>query len=76
MSGCRTVWPAAGREGGIGFARADGMRLVFDRGTVLLLDATNDLAADLPGMLWDPRVAAYRAPAWRHRGASFPSHPA
>lgn len=44
------------------------MRLVFDRGTVLLLDATSDVEVDdLPGMLWDPRVGAYRAPAWRHR---------
>jgi superfamily II DNA or RNA helicase len=43
------------------------MRLVFDRGTVLLLDAANDAtAAHLPGMMWDPRVGAFRAPAWRH----------
>ncbi|MFH2007393.1 MAG: DEAD/DEAH box helicase family protein [bacterium] len=43
------------------------MRLVFDRGTLLLLEPPQSLdAAALPGVLWDPRVAAYRAPAWRH----------
>ena len=42
------------------------MRLVFDRGTLLLRDvpANADLS-ELPGVLWDPRVRALRAPA-RH----------
>lgn len=40
------------------------MRLVFDRGTILLLDppARLDLA-EVPDVLWDPRVRAHRAPA-------------
>lgn len=43
------------------------MRLLFDRGT-LLLDGAVDSASldDVPGLLWDPRVGAYRAPAWRY----------
>jgi len=42
------------------------MRLVFDRGTLLLHDAPADLdAAELPGVRWDERVGALRAPA-RH----------
>jgi hypothetical protein len=40
------------------------VRLVFDRGTLLLLDPPEGFAAaDLPGVVWDPRVAAHRAPA-------------
>ena len=44
------------------------MNLSFDRGT-LLLQPDGDvesvgIVADLPGVLWDPRVAEYRAPAW------------
>jgi superfamily II DNA or RNA helicase len=43
------------------------MRLVFDRGTLLLLDAEQpSLLADLPGALWDPRVHALRCPARLH----------
>lgn len=43
------------------------MRLRFDRGTVLLLDPPADSsAADLPGVLWDSRVGALRAPAMFH----------
>ncbi len=43
------------------------MRLVFDRGTLLLADL-GDLPATLDvgqiaGVLWDPRVGGYRAPA-------------
>jgi superfamily II DNA or RNA helicase len=39
------------------------MRLVFDRGTVLLLDSPAHFDAQtLPGALWDPRVGAYRCP--------------
>jgi superfamily II DNA or RNA helicase len=40
------------------------MRLVFDRGTLLLKDAPPGVEhTDLPGVLWDARVGAARAPA-------------
>jgi hypothetical protein len=43
------------------------MRLVFDRGTLLLLDAPPGAnATGIAGLTWDPRVGAWRAPAWRH----------
>src|SRR5437899_9872374 len=43
------------------------MKLRFDRGTILLTDPSKDLKlAEAPGVLWDPRVRAYRAPASRH----------
>jgi superfamily II DNA or RNA helicase len=50
-------------------AQAPAMRLVFDRGTIVLLGA--NLGAnreglpgpDLPGVLWDSRIAALRCPA-------------
>lgn len=38
--------------------------LQFDRGTVILR-GVGDLARDLPGVLWDERVGAWRAPAFR-----------
>lgn len=42
------------------------MRLLFDRGTVLLLDLASGLdPTTLPGVLWDPRVEAFRAAAHR-----------
>lgn len=42
------------------------MRLVFDRGTILLRDIPEGVdVSDLPGILWDARVHAFRAPA-RH----------
>ena len=41
------------------------MRLLFDRGTLLLRGDLNE-AEDLPGILWDPRVRAWRAPACYH----------
>lgn len=42
------------------------MRLLFDRGTVLLLDLPAGLdARTLPGVLWDARVGAFRAAAHR-----------
>jgi superfamily II DNA or RNA helicase len=56
------------------------MRLVFDRGTIVLLDASSADSAHLPGALWDPRIAAFRCPAryyqtllaeLRHRGVPF-----
>ncbi len=40
------------------------VRLVFDRGTIVLRDVPSDVdLSDLPGVLWDPRVRALRAPA-------------
>ncbi|MGH7374444.1 MAG: DEAD/DEAH box helicase family protein [Candidatus Rokuibacteriota bacterium] len=43
------------------------MKLTFDRGTILLTDPPKDLnLAEAPGVLWDPRVRAYRAPASRY----------
>lgn len=46
------------------------MRLVFDRGTLLLREIPPGLdPGGLPGVLWDPRVAAFRAAA--HRRASL-----
>jgi len=43
------------------------MRLRFDRGTVLLEGMRDPAAlAEVPGLLWDSRVAAYRAPGFRH----------
>src|SRR6266403_2104766 len=43
------------------------MRLQFDRGTIVLTDPPKDLdLAEAPGLLWDPRVQAYRAPASKY----------
>jgi len=48
-------------------ARPSAVRLLFDRGTILLRDAPAGVdLSDLPGMLWDPRVRALRAPARHH----------
>lgn len=42
------------------------MRLSFDHGT-LLVRSTHDLdGRTIPGLLWDPRVRLWRAPAWRY----------
>jgi superfamily II DNA or RNA helicase len=44
------------------------MRLVFDRGTIVLVGPTRPSDyADLPGALWDPRIAATRCPARFHQ---------
>jgi superfamily II DNA or RNA helicase len=52
------------------------MRLVFDRGTIVLLGLDGPIAqptsgranlADLPGALWDARIAALRCPARFHQ---------
>jgi hypothetical protein len=53
--------------GGSSFAVLRGMRVWFDRGT-LLLDAPKGWQpiCNLAFVLWDPRVAAYRAPAFEH----------
>jgi superfamily II DNA or RNA helicase len=45
------------------------MRLIFDRGTLLLLGDLAD-AENLPGILWDLRVKAWRAPARYYRELS------
>jgi len=43
------------------------MRIRFDRGTVLFEESTGTpCVRGLPGVLWDPRVNAYRAPAYRY----------
>jgi len=42
------------------------MRLLFDHGTLVLVDAPNLHVARVPGLRWDPRVALFRAPAWRY----------
>lgn len=39
------------------------MRLLFDHGTLVLADAPDLSRKGIPGLLWDPRVALYRAPA-------------
>lgn len=42
------------------------MRLVFHRGTLLFeADPTPRWVSELPGVLWDPRVRRWRAPAYR-----------
>ena len=38
------------------------MKLIFDRGTLVLYEAPDD-AGSLPGVLWDPRIRGWRAPA-------------
>jgi superfamily II DNA or RNA helicase len=43
------------------------MKLQFDRGTILLIDPSKDLdLVEAPGVLWDGRVHAHRAPASRY----------
>ncbi len=43
------------------------MRIVFDRGTLLLEEVPEDVGVSrLPGVLWDSRVKRWRAPAHRH----------
>jgi superfamily II DNA or RNA helicase len=42
------------------------MRLLYDRGTILLDGPAPVWIAEIPGVLWDPRVRRYRAPAWRY----------
>jgi len=44
------------------------MRLIFDRGTIVLLSTSNTelTGAKLPGALWDSRIAALRCPARYH----------
>lgn len=43
------------------------VRLLFDRGTIIIRDPHPSIdPASLPGVLWDSRVGAYRAPANCH----------
>lgn len=42
------------------------MRLLFDHGTLVLAEAPELNLAHFPGLLWDPRIALFRAPAWRY----------
>src|SRR5439155_1277600 len=49
-------------------ARLSSVRLLFARGTTLLRDLDPGLdPSAIPGVLWDPRVQAYRTPAYRYR---------
>ena len=62
------VFPAATCVRGTGtrFALAERVRIVFDRGTLLLEDLPAGVhARELSDVLWDSRVGAFRAPAWR-----------
>src|SRR5688500_13613753 len=42
------------------------MRLIFDHGTLVLVDAPELDLGFAPGLVWDPRVALWRAPAYRY----------
>jgi len=42
------------------------MRLLFDHGTLVLAEAPELKVERVPGLLWDPRVALFRAPAFRY----------
>ena len=44
------------------------LELTFDRGTLLVLGRVPGVEPGAwPGVVWDPRVDAFRAPAWRYR---------
>jgi hypothetical protein len=44
------------------------VRLLFDRGTILLRDLDSGFdPSEIPGVLWDARVRAYRMPAYRYQ---------
>jgi Xeroderma pigmentosum group B helicase damage recognition domain len=47
--------------------RAGATRLRFDRGTLLIEAVDPNAAQLLPGVIWDPRVGSYRAPACKYR---------
>jgi superfamily II DNA or RNA helicase len=42
------------------------MKLLFDHGTLVLSEAPDLSRKAIPGLLWDPRVELYRAPAFRY----------
>src|SRR4051794_25711298 len=43
------------------------MRLLFDHGTVVLVEPPDLSNESIPGLLWDPRVGLWRAPAHQYR---------
>jgi superfamily II DNA or RNA helicase len=45
---------------------APSMRLIFDRGTLVLAEAPDRSFEFVPGLLYDPRIQLWRAPAWRY----------
>jgi hypothetical protein len=65
-------WTAGdGEKTQLGFARTEEcsrprMRLVFDHGTLVLVEPPDRNLDFVPGLLWDPRVALWRAPAFRY----------
>ncbi|HEX7669007.1 MAG TPA: DEAD/DEAH box helicase family protein [Polyangiaceae bacterium] len=42
------------------------MRLLFDHGTLVLVEPPDLRAEAIPGLMWDPRVGLWRAPAYRY----------
>ena len=42
------------------------MRLLFDHGTLVLVEPPDTNLGCVPGLAWDPRVALWRAPAYRY----------
>ena len=42
------------------------MRLLFDHGTLILVEPPDLRSEAVPGLLWDPRVGLWRAPAFRY----------
>jgi len=42
------------------------MKLLFDHGTLVFAEAPDLSRKAIPGLLWDPRIALYRAPAYRY----------
>ena len=43
------------------------MRLIFDRGTVIVEGTHEEVPAQLPGARWDSRTQSHRAPAYAYR---------
>jgi superfamily II DNA or RNA helicase len=42
------------------------MRLIFDQGTLVLLESPDRSFEFVPGLLYDSRIQLWRAPAWRY----------
>ena len=42
------------------------MRLLYDHGTLVLVEAPDLHSESIPGLMWDPRVGLWRAPAFRY----------
>jgi superfamily II DNA or RNA helicase len=47
--------------------RVGAARLSFDRGTLIIEGVEPNVVQWLPGVIWDPRVGSYRAPACKYR---------